>query len=32
MAPSTIEACEYWSQKMWSPARMMAEMKPTFAL
>ena len=32
MAPSTMDACEYWSQKMWSPARMIAEMKPTFAL
>ena len=32
MAPSTMEACAYWSQKMWSPERMSAEMKPTFAL
>jgi hypothetical protein len=32
MAPSTMEACEYWSQKMWSPARMMLEMNPTLAL
>ena len=32
MAPSTMEACEYWSQKMWSPERMSAEMKPTLAL
>jgi len=32
IAPSTIDACEYWSQKMWSPERMIAEMKPTFAL
>ena len=32
MAPSTIEACEYWSRRIVSPERMIAEMKPTFAL
>ena len=32
MAPSTMEAWEYWSQKIVSPERMMLEMKPTLAL
>ena len=27
-----MEAWEYWSSRMLSPARMIAEMKPTFAL
>ena len=32
MAPSTIDACEYWSSRMVSPERIRAEMKPTLAL
>ena len=32
MAPSTIDACEYWSSRIVSPDRISAEMKPTLAL